>query len=267
MSTVANLRKFLAFVLEYQKANLAGALEYKASLVSQVVGMFVNDILWVTYWVLYFTKFPVIKGWTLEDVVVMWASVAFSLGVAMGLTSNALRIPALVVQGQLDYYLSLPKDVLLHLLVSRISVFNLGDILFGPLLLVVMVKLTAVRVLVFFAASILGALIVMAFCILTGSLTFYLGNSEVLSDQLFDALIHFSTYPSPIFSSGVKFLLFTVLPAGFISTLPVELVREFHFVPFLQLLGVATLFLALAVAVFRHGLRRYESGNLMSMRS
>jgi hypothetical protein len=38
-------------------------------------------------------------------------------------------------------------------------------------------------------------------------------------------------------------------------------------VKFLQLLGGAALFLGLSVAVFHAGLKRYESGNLMVMRS
>ena len=261
------MAKRLAFVGEYLKANLATALEYRVSLVSQVLGMFINDVLWVFFWVLYFKQFPVIRGWRLEDVIVMWASVAVSAGFAMGVTSNALRIPVLVVQGQLDYYLTLPKDVLLHLLVSRMSVMSLGDILFGPLLFLLMVKLTWAKVALFAAASLLGGTVMMAFAILSGSLIFYLGNSQMLSETLFDAVLHFSTYPAPIFDGGVKLLLFTLLPAGFISTLPVELVREFNWVRFLELLGAAAGFMALAVIVFRQGLKRYESGNLMGMRS
>ncbi|HEY3365809.1 MAG TPA: ABC-2 family transporter protein [Symbiobacteriaceae bacterium] len=261
------MAKFFAFVGAYLKVNLAAALEYRASAVSQVLGMFINDGLWVMFWMLYFTKFPVIRGWTLEDVVVMWAVVTVSVGLAMGLTFNARRIPELVAQGQLDYYLTLPKDVLLHLLVSRISIFNLGDMLFGPVVLVLLVKLTWARVAVFLVASVLAAIIMMAFSVLTGSLTFYMGNSETLSAQLFNTVLHFSTYPAPIFDTGVKVVLFTLIPAGFISTVPVELVREFHWMQFLELLGAAALFSGLAVVVFRHGLKRYESGNLMMMRS
>ncbi|MGE5673578.1 MAG: ABC transporter permease [Mycobacterium leprae] len=259
--------KFFAFIGAYVRASLAATLEYRGSLVSQVLGMFVNDILWVAFWVLYFSKFPVLKGWTLEDVIVLWATFGVSAGLAMGLTSNALRLPALIFQGQLDYYLALPKDVLLHVLVSRISVLNLGDILFGPILLLVMVKVTVVKVLIFLTASVLGAIVMLSFFILTGSLTFYLGNSETLSGQFNNALIHFATYPTPVFDTSIKVLLFTLLPAGFITTMPVELVREFHWLTFVELLGAAVGFLLLAIAAFRQGLRRYESGNLMAMRN
>ena len=35
----------------------------------------------------------------------------------------------------------------------------------------------------------------------------------------------FSLYPRPLFGGAISFLLYTVLPAGFVGFLPVELVR------------------------------------------
>ncbi|MDB4894718.1 MAG: hypothetical protein JWN15_980 [Firmicutes bacterium] len=259
--------KFFRFVAAYFRVNMAAALEYRASLVSQVVGMLLNDVLWVVFWVLYFTRFPVLRGWTLEDVLVLWASVALSVGLVGAFAPNSLRLPRLVAQGQLDYYLALPKDVLLHLLVSQIRLDALGDVIFGPVLLVVMVKLTWIKVAVYLATALLAAIVLLGFFVLVGSLAFFVGNAEGISAQFGMAIVHFATYPTTIFDGGVKFVLFTLIPAGFVSTLPVELVREFHWVGFGELLGAAVLFLGLAVWVFRAGLRRYESGNLMLMRN
>lgn len=257
----------LAFVGAYFRANLNMALEYRASLISQVMGMFLNNTLWVIFWWLYFTKFPVLRDWTLEDVMILWSAVTFGIGLVFGFTANCLRIPQLVVQGQLDYYLALPKDVLLHLLVSQVSLVSFGDMIFGPMLLVLMVKLTWAKVAIFFATSILAGLVLLGFFVLVGSLVFYLGDSTVLSGQIQNALVHFSTYPTSIFDRTVKVLLFTVIPAGFISSVPVELMREFSWTLFGQLVGAAVVFLGMALIVFRRGLRRYESGNLMMMRS
>ncbi|HYF95055.1 MAG TPA: ABC-2 family transporter protein [Symbiobacteriaceae bacterium] len=259
--------KFLRLYGEYMKANIAIAMEYRTSFVSQVFGMMINDALWVAFWVLYFEKFPILKGWTLEDVLVLWCSVAFSLGLVTAFLSNCARIPTLVVQGQLDYYLTLPKDVLLHLLISQFRPTALGDALFGPLLLVIMVKLTWMKVLVFLVVSLLAACVWAGCYLLTGSLAFFLGQSEGISAQVMNTIIHFATYPTTIFDNTVKFLLITILPAGFITTLPVELVREVQLVPFLELLAGAAVFLGSGVLLFRAGLRRYESGNLMMMRN
>lgn len=260
-------KRNLAFVGAYLRNNLAAALEYRASTISQVLGMFINDTLWVLFWVLYFTKFPVLKGWTLEDVIVLWSAMTTSFGLVMGLFYNAMRIPVLVAEGQLDYYLALPKNVLLHLLVSQFRLVNFGDVLFGPILLVVMVKLSLIKVLIFLATTLLAGMVILGFLITAGSLSFFLGNSDAVAGQMVSAMLHFSTYPTTIFDQKVKFVLFTLIPAGFISTLPVELMRAFHWTPFLQLLGGAVLFLSVGVWLFHRGLKRYESGNLMVMRS
>ena len=55
------------------------------------------------------------------------------------------------------------------------------------------------------------------------SLAFWLGSAEGLFGQLYGALTNFSTYPTPIFQGPVKWLLFTMLPAGFLAGLPVGL--------------------------------------------
>jgi ABC-2 type transport system permease protein len=259
--------KLLRLMGAYFRTNLAGFLEYRFSAFSQIVGMFINDGMWVTFWVLYFTRFPVLRGWTLEDVLVLWAVLTVSWGLVTGLLSNCTRIPSLVVQGQLDFYLSLPKDPLLHLLISRVQPISLGDVLFGPLLLLFVVKLTWVKLLIFVVAALLAAMVWLGLYILTGSLTFFIGNSETLSGQLMGTILHFASYPTPIFDNVVKVILFTLLPAGFVSTLPVELVREFHWANFGLLLGAGVLLLSAAVLLFRRGLKRYESGNLMVMRS
>jgi ABC-2 type transport system permease protein len=69
-----------------------------------------------------------------------------------------------------------------------------------------------------------------------------------------------------MFQGWMRVLLFTAIPAGFISHVPVELLRSFDPTLFVALAGVAALSAVLAMIVFRIGLRRYESGNLVGLR-
>ena len=261
------MAKFLQLFGAYFKANMAIALEYRASFISQVFGMFINDMIWVAFWVLYFTRFPVLKGWTLDDVIVLWASLAFSFGLVSGILGNARRIPQMVVTGQLDYYLALPKNVLWHLLIAQIRPIALGDAIFGPVLLVVMVELTWAKVAVFLATALVASCVWLGIMLIGGSLAFYMGNAEVVNNQIFNGVIHFSSYPITIFDGSVKVLLYTLLPAGFITGLPVELMRQWSWLRFGQQALAGAFFLGLGILLFNGGLRRYESGNLMMMRS
>jgi ABC-2 type transport system permease protein len=60
--------------------------------------------------------------------------------------------------------------------------------------------------------------------------------------------------------------LFAVIPAGFISYLPIGLLREID-LPFLAgALAVSALLAAGGTLLFYRGLKRYASGNMMTLR-
>lgn len=268
MPTVGStLTTTAAFLLAYLRLNLLAGMEYRASFIAQVVGMFLNDGLWLAFWWLYFTRFPVVEGWRREDVMVLWAVLALSYGLAVGVFGNSRRLAGLIAQGQLDYYLVLPKNALLHALVSRMDYTAIGDALFG---LAVFLALGPVRpgtAALFLVAALAGAAILAGFFVTVSSLAFFLGNAEGLAGQVHNAMIHFSTYPTSIFQGVVKIVLFTLIPAGFISSVPVYLIREFHPWFLAALVSVGAAAVALGWGAFQLGLRRYESGNLTMMRS
>lgn len=258
---------YASFVWEYMKVNMAMEMEYRAAFITRVLGMAVNDFMWLSFWIMYFTRFPVVQGWTKGDVITLWAVCGLGYGFATGIFGNALNLARIISSGNLDFYLSYPKNVLLHAICSRADVSALGDVLFGPLAFVLLVRPSFQALLLFMASGVLVAAIFTGFAVLTGSLAFYIGNSENLAGQVFNSLIHFSTYPSVIFHGAVKIVLFTLIPAGFINSVPVKVVREFDPLFFLGLIGASTFFLAVANYVFNSGLKQYESGNLVQTRT
>src|SRR5213594_4103103 len=109
----------IRFFGDYVKANFLIALEYRVSFLTQAFGLLINDAMWVTFWWIYFTRFQVLgEGWRMEDVLGLWAVGAASFGWSVGFFGNTLRLAGMIAQGELDYYLALPKNVLLHVLVS-----------------------------------------------------------------------------------------------------------------------------------------------------
>jgi ABC-2 type transport system permease protein len=251
----------------YLRHNLGAALEYRGSLVSQALGMVLNNLLWVSFWTIFFAKFPVLAGWTLTDVLVLWAVMTTSVGLVFGLFANSLRLSAIISEGQLDYYLTLPGDALTHVLVSAVRPLHLGDLVFGPVLLLVAVGPDPVRFAVFCAVVVLSAAVMLGFLVILGSLAFFLGSSEAVATQAVFALKTFAYYPADLFGPRVRALLYTVLPAALVTTVPVELVREFRLEWFLALVAGALAFMGLGVALFRLGLRRYESGHSLQLRA
>jgi ABC-2 type transport system permease protein len=255
------------FVMAYVRANLKVALEYRFAFWGNVLAMFLNDLMWVLFWAVFFTRFPALRGYDLRDVMTIWAVAALGFGVAVGIFGNCTRYAALIAEGRLDFYLLLPRPVLLHVLVSQMSISAWGDTLFGLLLYAAVVRPTPLELGAFVLVALASGAIIASYFSLANALAFWLGQAEGLAAQLTNALIMFSTYPTTLFSGMVRVLLFTALPAGFIAYVPVRFLREWQAWQLAALLAAAAVFTLLAVAVFRLGLRRYESGNLVAMRS
>jgi ABC-2 type transport system permease protein len=254
----------LRFLLACWRANVQAALEYRTSLLSQGIGMFLSNIMWLVFFAAYFERFR-LPGWTRDDVVTLWAIAAGAFGLGGVLFGNAPRIATLVLRGELDFYLALPKPLLLHVLASRMSLVALGDVAFSFITFELTAPTWGGRG-VFLLCVLAGATIAISFAVLAGSLAFFLGNAEQAAAQIFQSLIHFSTYPSRIYQGATRLLMHAVVPAAFIAGIPVQILRapSWELVA-LEAAGVVA-FLTLAVSVFHAGLRRYTSGNLLLLR-
>jgi ABC-2 type transport system permease protein len=261
------LRTELLFVGAYVRANLRAAMEYRFTFWANVLSMFLNDLMWIVFWALFFTHFPAVRGYDLRDVLTIWAVAALGFGVAVGIFGNCNKYATLVAEGRLDYYLLLPRPVLLHVLVSHMSITSWGDAAFGLILYCAIVQPGPLELLAYLAVSLAAGALIAAYFTIGNALAFWLGQAEGLAMQLNNALITLSTYPTTLFSGLVRVLLFTAIPAGFIAYVPVRFLREWQPWQLAATVGAAVVFALIAHATFARGLRRYESGNLVAMRT
>src|SRR3954467_6490955 len=101
---LARLRNYIGLASAYTRLNLNAQLEYRGAFIAQVAAMFINDGMWIILWSLFFARFPVLRGWTINDVLTVWSMTAAGYGLAHAIFGNALELPALIVQGQLDVW-------------------------------------------------------------------------------------------------------------------------------------------------------------------
>lgn len=267
MSLLKHITGSMRLILSYTKANTLAAMEYRSAFIVQIVAMLASDCLWLFFWWSYFQQFPLVNDWQQGDVVILWAVGACSFGVSMAVAGNARRIALLIVNGGLDAYLGMPRNVLLHICIAGTSPAAWGDILFAIGAFLLLLQPAVGQIALFVLLVILGAVIYTSFVILFCSLAFFIGNTDSLAQQMLMALITFSTYPMSIFNGAIRVVLFTVIPAGFITFVPLQLLRNFSW-PLLGAMAGAVLIIALlATGLFTLGLRRYESGNLLGMQN
>jgi ABC-2 type transport system permease protein len=138
----------------------------------------------------------------------------------------------------------------------------MGDLLFGPVLFLAAGRPTPERAALFVVGSLCGAAVLVGFLVAAGALTFFVGGRGAQADLGFQAVLILASYPLDVFGGATKLLLFTAVPAAFITGLPVRLVDRFDLATAGALVGAAVLALALAAALFGAGLRRYSSGAL-----
>lgn len=258
--------KALRLTWRYLRHNLMSAMAYRGAFVLQIFGMLLNDLMLLVFWTLLFQRFPLLNGWDLTGVVTIYAVSAAGFGLTVVVCGNVTRVAQTIASGDLDYYLALPADPLLHLLSARMDLPGWGDMLFGMVLYVAVVPGGWQTFPLFL---LLTALIAVIFCgvgVLAGSLAFWLGQAQDLALQWFNATLSFALYPVDFFPGLVRVCLYTLLPSAFIGSVPARLLLQFDGEQ-LGLLAAFALGLALlARFVFYRGLLRYESGNLVATR-
>ncbi|MGD2206981.1 MAG: ABC-2 family transporter protein [Anaerolineae bacterium] len=258
--------KSVRLVAGYLRHNLMSAMAYRGAFLLQVFGMVLNNTMLLFFWWVLFSQLPTLRGWTLDQVMTLYAVVAFGFGLANVVCGNAFLVARLIVRGDLDYYLALPADPLVHLLVSRMSVSAWGDMAFGLAVYLLAAPRFWASLPLFLLLGLLAGLVFVAFGVLVGSLAFWVGNADNLATQAVNALITFGIYPIEIFPGAIQWLLYTLIPAAFVGSLPAALLTDFHWGRLAVLAAAAGGFALLARLVFQWGLRRYESGNLVTVR-
>jgi ABC-2 type transport system permease protein len=74
-------------------------------------------------------------------------------------------------------------------------------------------------------------------------------------------VVTFTCYPPTLFGFQLKLVLYTLLPAGIIAYLPVEMIRDPGVHTWLPALAAVAGYALFASWLFGRGLRRYESGS------
>lgn len=262
---LTEVKRHLSFFICCIRYNLAREMENRAAFIMQAVGMMANNGIMILQWVVLFSIRETIGGYGFRDMALLWAISSSAFGVAHALFVNVISIPALVTGGKLDAYLVQPKNALVNVACSRMSVSAIGDFFYG-ILLTVIVRVSPASFLIFVAFAFTGGVTMAAFYTISGCLSFWLGNSEDLTGSLNNMLVTFGTYPEGLFGGMGKWVLYTFIPVGFVSYIPVKVLREFDIALAAGSILFACLLAVAAFVLFHRGLRKYNSGNLMSAR-
>lgn len=260
------LRSYLVVLLSYMRVNWRSALEYRTNFLFESILSIVEVGMYLFYWRLFFEISDGVPGMSFEQ---MAALIAFNHIIYGGtdtlMGNHVWSAVESIVKGQLDVYLVQPKSAVFQLFFSGAQPMRAIQVLVGTGLYFSFVEITPVSIALFLFGLLVGTAIFSSWVVVIHSLTFWLGNAVVVY-KLLSVILHFAKKPANIFSLAVRIVLYTIIPAAYIGTVQAQQA----FAPTLPwMLGLTALAIGsplLAAAIFRLGLRRYESGNLIGVR-
>jgi ABC-2 type transport system permease protein len=171
-----------------------------------------------------------------------------------------------VRRGTLDLSLTKPEDAQVLASVKGIEVWKLVDMVLGVVVLSVALGRmgttpSAWQVFSFVIAISAGGAIIYSFWLMLATLTFWFVRMENIL-VIFESMYEAGRWPMGLYPSGLKAVLYFVVPVAFAVTVPVEaLLDKPQRMALLGVVGVALLALGLSRWFWRLGIRHYSGAS------
>lgn len=263
MGTFTEVRSELTYLGALLRLNVASGLARPGLALASAAMMCANNLLFFVVWVIYFENFSSLRGWGLKDLALLMGVGAWGFGLTVALTGGVRDLARAIINGSLDIHLGRPRHPLPSLLLSRSLPSGWGDALSSLILWLWLADVTWSELPFVIAVATAGGAVLLATVVGIQSLAFWLPKSGTLADEIFNLLITVTVYPQHTYGFVIRALLFTVVPAAFITFIPVEAIREGSLIKAAAVLVAALFYAGVATCIFERGLRRYSSGNRM----
>ncbi|MCL1830459.1 MAG: ABC-2 family transporter protein [Oscillospiraceae bacterium] len=261
------MKKHLKILKCYFRLNLASAVEYRASFISQAFGMALSNSTFIFFWWIAFSQLGGnIADYSFLDVIFIWAVTSTGYGLSKIFFANASRITQLISTGELDTYLLQPCNILLSVISAGTTLTAYGDFCYGIILMAIGYTRDIYAWGWFIVGVFIYGILLTAITVFTHSLSFYMGDATVLGALSTEFAINFAIYPEKIYAPLIRTLMYSLVPVGIAVHIPLSLYREFSFEVTLAAVVTVIGYCCFTYWFFGRGLKRYESGNMIATR-
>ena len=256
------------FYLLCTRLQLRTRMTSRVDFLSQVITVFVKEGAQIALIWLVLQRFQALAGWGVWEVGVLYSLLAIARRFMEAFIGGATRLSFLVLYGRFDEMAMAPRSPL-FVLNARSAPWRFFYNLSIVVILVFCaaqanVPLSALTVAVVLLSVLSGALVLYALSLIVGSLAFWLTDTAEIR-RLLEEIVQYTRYPVHIYGAIIGTILTVVIPVAFVSYYPsAVLLGKVEDVLFTPALGyaapaVAAALLALALQVWRAGIRRYSS--------
>lgn len=259
LTEVKNQIKVMLLSLKYA---IMREMLNKVTFFSNIIFMILNNAFFIIQWLILYSLRENVGGYTFNQVLMLWGIASGTFGFANFFFKKAYYLSDTITNGKLDAYLVQPKNVLISCITSDVSPSALGDLIYGYIVLFLSgITISKFVLYTFFVIS--GGIIMVDIAIILGSLSFYISKSDMIAETGNNFMIYFATYPDGIFKGIIKMILFTIIPIGITTYVPVWILTKFNIFYFIVIIIFTICITILAFVLFYNGLKRYSSSNLM----
>jgi len=258
------MRKYLQFL----KYAFKEQLQYRANFLASICTMVFSDACFVVIFIIflwYFTNTWLTLG---NFLVIFWISCTW-YGIVHGLLVNISKMPEIIEKWKLDYYLSFPIKPLNFLAFTNIDVTCLWDIVFGTICLSIYafsfagipVWIVLLKGLIIISLS---SIIVLWIYTAVWSISFWLQKWSKIQELFVVIFLSFAQYPPEIYEwNRIVYILmcllifpWIILPYKMMTWTP-SLIQRIILIWFAMLIPL------IWIRIFKRGLKRYSSWNLV----
>jgi ABC-2 type transport system permease protein len=255
-------RLFRLYFSQYAKARL----EYRLDFLSSVVASFLGTAASFGFLLIVFSRAPAIQGWSFEELVFLYGFSLIPFGLFNVLSWNLYQFAErYLIEGRFDRVLLRPVDPVFQVLFEAFRLESLQETVTGLFAVAWASRRLGLSFgpldgALFAVWAVCGAVIYLAIFVGLTATSFWIEDRIGILPPVFN-LMQFGRYPLTIYDAWIRFSLSFVIPFAFASFYPTvrflhrdQFLREFWAVP-----PIAVLCVAIALTVWRAGVRRYHS--------